>query len=254
MRQVPKKVNSPSILLVGSGRLAKHLCHYFELEKIAFDKWAREKQNKTKIDPKILNAEVVLLAISDSALGDFIKEHQELLKGKVCLHFSGALQLLGAWGMHPLMTFSNDLYSLETYRAIHFVIERGAPPLTETLPQLSNRYSFLDPEKRAKYHAICVMSGNFSVLLWEYAINNFEREFGLSGEDLIPYLQQTAENLQQFAKTKTNLRKSVLTGPLVRGDFQTIEKHLVALNDDPMKLVYEAFVKTYQHSQKEFVR
>ncbi len=245
MRQVPQNLNSSVLLLVGSGRLAMHLSYYFELEKISFKTWSRKSQDSFEL--KSLGSQIVLLAISDAALAEFVHSHRELLKDKICLHFSGALQVEGAWGVHPLMTFSDQKYDLEIYRSIHFVLEKGAPALRELIPQLANPFSYIANEKRALYHALCSLSGNFSVLLWEYAIQRFEKDLGLNGQALTPYLRQTSANIEGFAKTQ----KSVLTGPLVRKDFGTIEKHLAALSNDPMKQVYEAFVKFYQLSREE---
>lgn len=224
-----------------------HLGHYFELEKIWFKSWSRANQDEASLRLKIAESKIILLAISDSALTEFVEAHRELLKDKICVHFSGALQIEGAWGFHPLMTFSNELYSQETYRSMHFVVEKGAPSFKEFFPQLKNQLSYLENDKRALYHALCSISGNFSVLLWEYAIQSFEKDLGLNGEALRPFLHQTTANLDTFVKTK----KSVLTGPLARRDFETIEKHLASLSGDPMKVVYEAFVRFYQISQEE---
>lgn len=252
MRQVPKNLKSSSVLLVGSGRLARHLSHYFELEKISFEKWSRSTQDEAQLMLKLERAEVVLIAISDAAIEDFFGTHQLQLKAKTCIHFSGALHVAGAWGAHPLMSFASELYSLEKYRKIPFVLEEGMPKLNEILPTIKNPISFLAAEKRARYHMLCSMGGNFSVILWEYVIQSFERDLGLSGESLLPYLEQITENLSQFAEEMSEKRKSVLTGPLVRDDLATIEKHLSELKQDAMKPVYEAFVGAYRriHAQQ----
>jgi predicted short-subunit dehydrogenase-like oxidoreductase (DUF2520 family) len=42
---------------------------------------------------------------------------------------------------------------------------------------------------------------------------------------------------------------SALTGPLVRGDQQTLEKNLLALQEDPFQKVYESFIACYQNIQ-----
>ena len=251
MRQVPQNLNSSSILLIGSGRLAQHLAHYFELEKILFKTWSRKAQKPAELQSLLAETEIILLAISDSAIAGFIEEHKAGLIKKKCVHFSGARVVLGAWSFHPLMSFSGEFYTREVYESMHFVIEEGAPKLNELLPQLKNQSSFLAKEKRALYHALCSMSGNFSVLLWEYAIRSFEKELGLKGEVLGPYLNQIFQNINQFAISPAESRKTVLTGPLARRDFETIERHLLALKPTPMKSVYEAFVNYYEKSQQE---
>ncbi len=239
MRQVPHILNSRPLLLIGSGRLAQSLSYYFDLEKIAFHLWSRRNGNLKDLQQKIDQAETVLLAISDSSLESFIEEHD--LQDKTCVHFSGTLTVKAAWSFHPLMTFSEETLSPETLRSMHFVLQEGSPSLN--ILGLKNPFSYLANDKRALYHALCAMSGNFSVLLWEYTIQRFEKDLGLKGEVLKPYLHKIFENLGEVASDR---RLSVLTGPLARGDFGTIEKHLSALQGDPMKQVYEAFVSAYQ--------
>ncbi len=252
MRQVPQKLrhaleenlnsSSSAILLIGSGRLAKHLQNYFELEKILFLAWSRASSSNEDLQQKIAQSTHILLAISDSALIEVCKKHEFV--GKKLVHFSGALFVPGVPSAHPLMSFSNQLYDLETYRSIHFVLEQGAPPLSELIPGLKNEFSYLENEKRAQYHALCSMSGNFSVILWEYFFKKLSSDLNLSPRIALPFMKQIEKNLEA-ALGKT----SVMTGPLVRGDFQTIDLHLKALGSDPMAKVYQAFVEAYQQTK-----
>ncbi len=251
MRQVPQNLNSdpmqPSlspVVLVGSGRLAKHLQNYFELAKIPYWSWSRRFSDEKDLNDKISNSESVLLAVSDSAIPELVAHCHRQSEKKQIVHFSGALNLKGAWSAHPLMTFSNELYDLKTYQEIHFVLEQASPNLPQLIPGLTNKYSFLAPEMRAKYHAACVLSGNFSVLLWEYFFAKLKGEFKLDAQIAIPYMRQIEKNLEQAAG-----HHSVLTGPLVRGDLKTIDLHLEALAHEPMHKVYQAFVEMYQKTK-----
>lgn len=53
---------------------------------------------------------------------------------------------------------------------------------------------------------------------------------------------QTLQNINQDYK-------HALTGPLARGDQDTIEKNLSALNNDAFKPVYESFINAYTQQQ-----
>lgn len=233
MRQVPA---DPHFLLVGDGRLARHLAHYLTLLGLPFDQWSRRQGPPSALRDYADRASHVLLAISDSALAAFVEDHPDLHN---CFHFSGALTIAGATSVHPLMTFSHELYPLDVYKSIPFICE------AESLPGFPNRSFALDPAMKPLYHALCVMSGNFTVLLWEKAFASFA-SLGLPREVLLPYLAQVATNLITAAPGE-----SVLTGPLARGDSTTIDKNLAALGGDPYADVYRAFVRAFTTCKDE---
>jgi predicted short-subunit dehydrogenase-like oxidoreductase (DUF2520 family) len=249
-----------SYLIIGDGRVAKHIARYFELESIAYTQWSRngsrpkEAAGSKADDLGSLNrlrdlassASHILLLISDRAIESFYNEHP-FLHGKVCVHFSGSLVLPRIHGAHPLMTFSLEPYDLDTYRRIPFVIEKGSSGFEQLLPGLTNPHFALDPQYKPLYHALCVMSGNFTVILWEKVFSEFEKTLGLKREVLLPYLSQVTENL-----ARSNPGASVLTGPLARGDRGVIEKHLSTLGSDPFANVYQAFVDAFDHKSELF--
>ncbi|EKD71772.1 MAG: hypothetical protein ACD_46C00103G0013, partial [uncultured bacterium] len=126
-----------------------------------------------------------------------------------------------------------------TYQSIPFILDHDAPSFSELLPGLPNSHVRLHKSLKAKYHALCVMSGNFSCLLWQKLFSDFEKELKLPREVAYPYLQQQMHNL-------IDNPTQALTGPLIRGDTKTIEKNLSALEGDPFKQVYESFIACYQ--------
>lgn len=323
MRQVPK------YLIIGNGRLARHLAHYFSLLKIKdYSKWDRS-QPLSRLHELCTGATHILLAIKDSAIEPFIEEHlvdiapcahikilntafaavqkekttgavdgieaaiksfdsahqqqnaagrrqlaalfrqvetlraavkagegaqadrlaKELGQGLHALksslpaptkvHFSGALVTKRAYGAHPLMTFGQQLYTLDKYLSIPFVLDEKAPPFKEVLPGLHNQHVRLSAGDKAKYHALCVMAGNFSCILWQKLLDTLTGEYGFPKHTADMYLRQQTDNLLADYKT-------ALTGPLARGDQETIKKNLKALSGDPFREVYEAFVKAYE--------
>ena len=240
MGQVPA---STAYLIAGGGRMARHFAHYLDLESIPFTTWTRS-EGAAALQSKAEMASRVLLLISDDAIEAFHSEHSYLHR-RTCVHFSGARSFPRIYGAHPLMTFSERLYDLETYRSIPFVVERGRPPMAELLPGLVNPAFAIDAATKPLYHALCAMAGNFSVLLWEKAFRDFEENLGLPKEALIPYLRQISDNL-----TLSDPEESVLTGPLKRNDARTIERHLTVLKDDAYADVYRAFVHAYQGGQR----
>jgi len=223
-------MNTPSYGLVGRGRVARHMARYLELEGQPFTSWHRGLSSRP-VDA-LRTADIVLLAISDDALVGFIADNPAF-GDRPLVHFSGSLTIDGAAGFHPLMTFGPEYYDLETYRSIPFVVERGGPLFREVFPHLRNESHIIDPALKPLYHALCVLSGNFTTILWTKVMRDFESKLGLPSDVLRPYLERTAAN------TLANGRAS-LTGSLSRGEHGTIARDLDGLAGDPYREVYLA--------------
>jgi 2-dehydropantoate 2-reductase len=240
MRQVPDA--SPHYLIIGNGRVARHFLHYFSLLSLSYSHWHRQ-DSPDILQQQIKSATHILLLISDGAIEDFILKN--LQNTNACLiHCSGSLSTVLAFGAHPLMTFSKDLYADEQYHSIPFVIDDDAPDFKELFPGLPNRQSRLPKNLKAKYHAFCVLSGNFSCMLWQKLFNGLDEELNLPSDFAIPYFLQQTQNI-------LNNPKTALTGPLVRNDIRTIEKNLAALDGDPFQDIYKSFVTCYRKLQEE---
>lgn len=236
MGQVPAVT---SFLLVGGGRVARHFRRYFTLEAIPFTTWIRGDGARA-LQQRASEADRVLLLIDDAAIGAFYAEHKFLTQA-TCVHFSGTLSFDAIFGAHPLMTFSDGLYDLGTYRSIPFVLEKGRSTLAALLPGLKNPSFEVDARDKNFYHAMCSMAGNGTVLLWEKAFREFDERLGLPKDALVPYLRRICENLAESAPGD-----SVLTGPLQREDSATVDRHLRALSGDSFLGVYRAFANAYR--------
>lgn len=223
----------PGLLLIGNGRVSRHFQHYLGLLGIPFRLWTRHHR------PRLEGITTALVLLPDDSIVPFLQEHPEL-QSLTRVHFSGSLATDLAWGAHPLMTFSHRLYSLEQYRSIHFILDAGAPPFEELLPGLPNPHHRLEPQRKARYHAECVLSGNFTTMLWTHFFDSLEKQLGLPREAALPYLRQVVNNLQS--------EENPLTGPLVRGDRATVARNLQALEGDPYQGVYSSFVEAYARS------
>lgn len=237
MRQVPQ------ILIIGSGRLARHWQHYHSLLEIPFSQWDRQ-QDPHLLSKKISQASHVYLCISDIALQPFYSLNLQGHEHCQVVHFSGAFYNPEILGAHPLMTFGPELYDKTHYQKIHFTLDRknDLVHLSDLLPGFNNTFSFINPNDEAKknYHAQCVMSGNFPHLLWGNSWAHL-KSLGIPFSAYIHYLQTNLDNFTQNPETS-------LTGPLVRGDRATIKAHLENLNPEEQN-IYQAFLKFYE-SQK----
>jgi predicted short-subunit dehydrogenase-like oxidoreductase (DUF2520 family) len=222
-------------LLIGSGRTASHFKHYFQLLKVPLLTWSRRDNTRDELKELIPQAKRIWVLISDSSLKSFISTE---LFAATCpiFHSSGALEIPGAISLHPLMTFNPALEPLDFYTSIPFVLT-GTHKLQNFFPELKNPSFSVRPEDKAKYHALCVLSGNFTTLLWQQAFKGFS-EMGLPRQVAEPYLQKIAANLLQNPN-------AALTGPLARKDSNTVESNLSALEGDPLQDIYQSFVRNY---------
>jgi len=155
MRQVP------TYLFIGNGRISRHFQHYFDQLGLIYFVWQRSDGIESL--PRLLvQTTHVLVLINDSAIEAFITTTLKQ-SAQIHIHFSGSLATDLAYGAHPLMTFSHDLYEIEKYREIPFVLDEDAPAFSELLPGLPNAHYRLSKQQKAKYHALCVLSGTLVV-------------------------------------------------------------------------------------------
>ena len=81
------------------------------------------------------------------------------------------------------------------------------------------------------------MANNFTTILWNKFIEEFQTSFSFPKELAISFLQQTYENIKEDPK-------NAISGPLLRKDIKTIEKNLKSLENDSFKSIYAGFVRS----------
>jgi hypothetical protein len=248
MRQVPEAAGAPANhLLIGNGKLSRHFEKYFAELGLRFETWKTPRDLTAELFRRFRFTHVWYL-VSDDAIAEVharlregLIEFGTLDENTVFLHTSGASVIPGVVGAHPLMTFGPMLYDAETYRRIPFIIENrfdGSIP-GSVLGGIPNLAVYLDPDKRALYHSLVSVAGNFPALLWAEVFTRFESELGLSRDLLAPYLFRTLANVISAGEV-------ALTGPLVRGDAPTIRRHRSALAGTPLSPIYGAFEEFFK--------
>lgn len=241
MRQVPKQDLSDSFLIIGNGKLSKHFQRYFTLKEISFNLYT--KNSSTQLKELIKSANKILILVNDDSLEKVIQElASQISEHQTLIHCSGMLSTNLAESAHPLMTFSDNLYDLDVYEKIPFITERNRKSFKELFPKLNNPSFEIDPEDKILYHAYCVMSGNFTTILWNKFFHFLESR-KIPRTAAIEYLKMTLHNLIHLDKP--------LTGPLERNDLKVIEKHLTSLSGNSMQKVYSAMIDVYREMDKE---
>lgn len=233
----------PDILkyaIIGDGRLAKHLKEYLRLSGSHYFQWSRQDQFKVELELILKQSSIVLLAISDSVITEFAKDlvEQYQFTDKI-IHFSASTETTYAQCLHPLFSFSHNLETYEVYNSIPFCETTGHEGLfQEIFPHLNNPTFQLSLKQRRLYHALLVSSGNFTSLLWKTVEEQFKNKLDLDKNLLKPYQKVIFKNVLSNAS-------QAATGPLVRGDVETVRENLQALDDSPLEKIYLSFVNQY---------
>ena len=193
----------------------------------------------------IARAGVVLVTVRDAQLDDALTTlaGAPLASGAVVLHASGsaepaALEALRKQGhpagtFHPLLPFADPARAAASLRGAWFGIDGDAPARTAghaLATALGARTLEIPPGEKVRYHAAAVFASNFPAVLMA------------SGEQLLTGIGLTREDARQallplFLAAVENVRArpsaEALTGPIVRGDVETVRRHLAALTADP---------------------
>jgi predicted short-subunit dehydrogenase-like oxidoreductase (DUF2520 family) len=168
-------------------------------------------------------AELVLLCVPDTAIRDVARD---LVPGPGWIaHVSGATPLTALdpherrFGLHPLQTFTRARGPEQldgAFAAVTAETEEAREHGFELANLLGLRPFELADEARPLYHAGAAIASNYLVTLHRVASDLF-RAAGAPPEALVPLMQRTIENGFE------------LTGPIERGDWDTVEAHRDAI-------------------------
>lgn len=183
-----------------------------------------------------LEADIYILAIKDDSTKIITEEISFLGKyNKLIAHTSGSVSsdifegLFENYGIfYPLQTFS--MTKEVDFEQLPFCIYGNNPSAQERLLQLAqsicpNVYPIND-EQRAILHVTAVIVNNFSNYLYGIAHDICEDQ-NVPFDILKPLIHETVR------KINFSSPKEVQTGPAVRGDLDTIAKHLNFLKKYP---------------------
>ncbi|MCS5711231.1 DUF2520 domain-containing protein [Candidatus Berkiella aquae] len=238
MRQVP----FTHYLVIGDGRMARHFCHYLSLLNLPFHTWNRRQHDEFSLQQALLRASHVVVLIKDSAIESFVARWQRPERLQIWVHFSGQKIIPEVFGCHPLMTFAHQLYDLATYQSVPFILTDHSVLFSDLLPHLPNQAQVISADLKTFYHALCVISGNFTCLVWQKFFHELTETFQIPHTIAIPYFKQIMQNI---LTDPTNC----LTGPLVRGDKPTIDAHLQALQNDDFSPIYQAVLHYFKERE-----
>jgi predicted short-subunit dehydrogenase-like oxidoreductase (DUF2520 family) len=242
-------MTAPRVFVIGAGRAGRALAHAMrvagvdvvglhgrrEAEGITWGEWPAS----------LGTASVVLVTVRDAELDGVLRDLIAAPLGAraVVLHASGnmeppALDLLRAHGheggtFHPLLPLTDPTRAAEQLKRAWIGIDgdEGARAVSRDLAErLGARVLEIPPGVKARYHAAAVFASNFPMVLLATAMRLLTSagvpEDAARGA-LGTLLVSAAQNASVMGPA------AALTGPVARGDVETVRAHLGALGDVP---------------------
>lgn len=190
---------------------------------------------------RILASTCIVIATPDGAIEDVAAElariGSEELQGQVVLHTSGtmdsaALHAVSACGasigsMHPLQTFNG--VTVPPLEGKIFAIE-GDPMAVRTARRIARALGAapkpIEPRTKPLYHAAGALAAGHTLVVVEAAVQLL-MSLGIKRSEairaLLPMTRQVLQNYERLGP------RAAWTGPLARGDYEVVAKHLNVL-------------------------
>lgn len=249
---------------VGAGNLAGHLTQELHSKGHSIDQIISSSalsaenmsmqfsaDSSTELADLNPDLDLVFLTVPDDKLQGVIKEIADY-KGML-VHTSGSFPIEGfcchrhPHGVfYPLQTFSpNQSFN---WNEIPIFIEGSDSSVTSALKDLaetlSSRVMELSSPQRLQLHVSAVWACNFTNHMIRIASDILEDNH-LDPTLINPLIKETFEKAMKLGAKKAQ------TGPAIRQDFKTIQKHLDLLNYDPdLNELYHLVSRSIQMSEK----
>ncbi|MEW6687355.1 MAG: DUF2520 domain-containing protein [Candidatus Edwardsbacteria bacterium] len=195
-------------------------------------------------------ADIILITTPDSVLqgiAEGIAAKKGFKKGQFVIHTSGLLsskvlspaRFFGAYtlSMHPIQTFAKISGEIPSLAGTYFVLEGDSVAIEQGKQIVADLDGFavtIPPEAKMLHHTACSLTSNYLVTLLFLAQTIYEK-IGISEDDsekmLLPLLKGTIKNIEELGV------QNALTGPIERGDLETVKKHLEVLETNLPELL-----------------
>ena len=197
----------------------------------------------TDISEVIGSSDVIFIATPDDVISSVWEKIRTMdISGKIIGIFSGSLSSMlfhgiettGAKGVsiHPMYAFS-DKFS--DYRQLHTAMltmegdDSAVDYMRALFEDLGHRVFVIDSEKKMRYHAAASVASNLMVGLYDMSLSMLA-DCGFSEEEASALLTPLVEkNTSSMLKNGPVL---ALTGPIERGDVETVKHHLEVMTPE----------------------
>ena len=187
-------------------------------------------------------ADCILITTPDDIILSVCKDIalSPLIKGKYIFHMSGAgsLDLLepakeagaAVGSIHPLQSFSSIDNAIQNIPSSYFGITADAKAKKQAktiVLALGGNPIYISSKQKSLYHAAACVASNYLVSLLN-VVESIYQSIGINEKDAkkayLPLIYGSLKNIELSGSI------AALTGPIVRGDSGTIQKHVDAIN------------------------
>ncbi|MFP4621289.1 MAG: Rossmann-like and DUF2520 domain-containing protein [Bacteroidales bacterium] len=210
----------------------------------------------TQLNRVVADADIYFLTVKDDVLEEVLNRFPH--KNVFLVHTAGSVSMdllsdfTNDYGVfYPLQTFTKDW--LSDFSDIPLCIEANTDKnlniLGELAEELSNNVYHIDSMQRLYLHVAAVFACNFTNFMFASA-ENILQHHEIPFNVLKPLIRETVEKALIHSPYKSQ------TGPAVRGDRETIEKHLELLShsrklQNLYRFVSDAIMDFYQSKGQE---
>ncbi|OCG21189.1 MULTISPECIES: Rossmann-like and DUF2520 domain-containing protein [unclassified Gilliamella] len=247
---------------IGAGKVGCTLAKYFSLcgmqiagfysrtyehAKVASD--FTQSQAYATLADLVNDCDCLLVTVSDSQIATVWQELCQLpITNKWIGHCSGLLtshifsqqKIVHpfAFSLHPLYAIYDRFECYTAMSGVSFTLEANEsiiPQLKNFFVSLKNPLAILPANKKPLYHAACVMLSNQVIALVQLGIDlldqcELDSEFSEQAWHLL--FLENAKNICEVGVI------DALTGPVERGDIETIKQHIMAMPVE-LKPIYQ---------------
>lgn len=258
--------------IIGGGKVGSTLARHLSTRLVSIVGSSSEKTIHLATKYKVpfmthaelaAKADLVLLTVPDRQIAIVAKslaaeaQQEPAMQNTIYLHCSGSLDLsplkplqdVGAsiGSLHPLQSFAGANTVL---KGIYMAIdgdEKAQQAAHELATILEGRSFHVPAEDRPLYHAAACICANYTVTLQAMAQELMHRWLeptkpsGTAWQALLPLFQGVATNLE-----KAENPGSALTGPIARGDVNTVQSHLAVLPKNMIPVYKQLGIATTQ--------
>lgn len=248
------------VVLLGSGNVASHLIKAMEVSDTidlvqVFSRSKKSIENlieSSKITTSFADlkeADVYIISVSDKAIAEV--SNQIPFTNKLVVHTSGTMgfDVMNSKNkrgvFYPLQTFSKS--KEVDMKSVPFCLETEGTEDYKTIKKLaknlSNSVYKINGDQRKSLHISAVFVSNFVNHMYQIG-NALCEENNVPFAILQPLIEETANKIKTLSPSEAQ------TGPAIRFDEPTINKHLEALENPTYKELYKQLTLSIQNVKK----
>lgn len=229
------------VAIIGYGNVGYHLAKHIAFKSHKVTIFSRTPSSEdaaqplSELTPEAF--EFILLTVPD----DQVKATSDALhtSDAVVLHTSGTnpLSELSKHAkrgvVYPLQTFSRN--KEVDFDALSIFVEGSATEeerIFRFVETWSNNVKLLNSSDRSKLHLAAVFACNFSNHMFHLS-ERFLKTIGMEFQDILPLVAETYQKAIELNPSKAQ------TGPAIREDMVTVDRHLQMIENEDIRSIYE---------------